>query len=87
MKKGMIVEDGNHRELLRNYPRGEYANLISMQEQAEAEELTFLPKSSIKQESSKIQINGSLEKALNFGLIQGLPDPVIEDNQNPQINR
>ena len=36
MKKGRIVEDGNHESLLHDYPDGTYAKLVSEQENAEA---------------------------------------------------
>lgn len=29
LKKGVIVEDGNHDSLLRDYPNGVYAKLVS----------------------------------------------------------
>ena len=38
MQKGKLVEQGNHNELLKNYPKGIYADLISKQESAEAKE-------------------------------------------------
>lgn len=30
MNKGRLVEDGSHKELLRNYPIGVYANMINV---------------------------------------------------------
>ena len=35
MKKGRIVEQGNHEELLKNFPNGTYAMLVKQQESAE----------------------------------------------------
>lgn len=37
LKKGVIVEDGNHDSLLRDYPNGVYAKLVSQQEHVEEE--------------------------------------------------
>ena len=38
MKKGKIVEDGDHDSLLRDYPSGLYAKLVSEAQNAEMEE-------------------------------------------------
>lgn len=35
MKKGKLVETGNHDSLLKNYPNGIYAKLVKQQEQVE----------------------------------------------------
>ena len=35
MKKGSIIEDGDHDSLLKDYPDGVYAKLIRTQEEAE----------------------------------------------------
>lgn len=35
MKKGKVVETGNHTSLLKNYPNGIYAMLVKQQEQAD----------------------------------------------------
>jgi len=36
MKKGKIIEEGDHTSLLVNYPNGLYAKLVKEQEQSEA---------------------------------------------------
>ena len=36
MQKGKIIEQGNHDELLRNYPEGLYAQFVKEQENSEA---------------------------------------------------
>ena len=38
MKKGSIVEDGNHESLLQDYPSGVYAKLVNIQNEADNEE-------------------------------------------------
>jgi ABC-type multidrug transport system fused ATPase/permease subunit len=35
MKKGKIIEEGDHDTLLRNYPDGIYAKFVKEQEQSE----------------------------------------------------
>lgn len=37
MKKGKIIEKGNHDELLKNYPNGTYAKFVNDQQNAEDE--------------------------------------------------
>ena len=38
MKKGSIIEDGNHDSLLMDYPEGVYAKLVNIQNEAEESE-------------------------------------------------
>ena len=38
MKKGSIIEDGNHDSLLQNYPSGVYSKLVNIQNEADNEE-------------------------------------------------
>lgn len=38
MKKGSIIEDGNHDSLLIDYPQGVYAKLVNIQNEAEESE-------------------------------------------------
>lgn len=37
MKKGKLVEKGNHEQLLKEHPNGIYAKLVKQQEQVEDE--------------------------------------------------
>jgi ABC-type multidrug transport system fused ATPase/permease subunit len=38
MKKGKIIETGNHDSLLRDFPNGTYAQLVTQQQQVESEQ-------------------------------------------------
>ena len=41
MKKGRIIETGNHESILRDFPKGTYAKLVREHEKAEKAKITL----------------------------------------------
>ena len=56
MKKGKIIEDGDHDSLLRDYPGGVYAKLVNEAENAEMEEQGETQKVEAEDQESNEQI-------------------------------
>ena len=67
MKKGKIVEDGNHQTLLRDYKDGVYAKLVAEQKNVESDEEEEM-KFDGKAEQDKNRQKEQLESAAEFNI-------------------
>jgi len=72
MKKGKIVEKGTHDSLLRNFPKGTYAKLVSTQEQvgnnAEEKAIATLPYTQF-QTDAEAEANAEFDSVSDAGAL------------------
>ena len=73
LKKGRIVEDGNHDSLLRDYPSGVYAEMCKSQSKTEEKEKQDMQTSMANESVDKSQLLNA--SAVNIGKVQE-KDPV-----------
>lgn len=91
LKKGEIVEDGNHDQLLRQYPNGTYANLVSQQENIDQQAARKVSrasfhadrKESLTPNATNLKEGGELEEALKD--IQGEVDAEAEAGEKEKM--